>query len=76
MMQSDTPSVAVVMEIAAREGADPTELAPPLNDVIDPDALDALFARSGPADVAGSVSFEYCGYRVEVRSNGRVVVED
>jgi hypothetical protein len=72
--QADEPSVAVVMAVAAREGVDPTELSPPLNDVVDPDALDALFAGSDDESI-GSLTFDYRGYSVEVRSDGRVHVE-
>lgn len=71
--QADTPSVAVVMAVAAREGVDPTELSPPLNDVVDPDALDALFA--GTDDPGSRLSFTYRGYSVEVHSDGHVDVE-
>lgn len=71
-MQADDPSVAVVMVVAAREDADPTELSPPLNDVVDPDALDAVLDG---ADADTAVSFTYQGYEVEVRGDGRVVLE-
>lgn len=68
--------VRIVTEVAAREGVDPAALTPPLHDVIDPDALDALFAstptnrRNGQA----SVSFTYNGYRVTVTGQGEISV--
>ena len=71
--QADEPSVAVVLAVAAREGVDPTDLSPPLNDVVDPDALDAIFAETDAR--GGSLSFTYHGYSVEIHSDGRVHVE-
>ena len=69
------PSIAVVEAVAAREGVDPRVLDPPLNDVVDGDALDSLFAE----DLAGaeaSVRFTFCDYEVTVDGDGDVVVED
>lgn len=59
-------SEAVIQAIAEETGSDPTEFRP-LGEVIDPDALDALFL-----DTSGSVSFRYEGMEVTVRSNGTV----
>lgn len=73
-----TLSTAVVKAIAEREGIDPLDMDPPLYDVIDPDALNALFAQ--PADVGDArlegVVFEYNGYEVEVTSDGDVHIEE
>lgn len=71
-------TVAIVEKVAAREGVEPTELRPPLHDVIDPDALAAVFAPTERGDdrAAGRVEFDYCGYAVVVRSDGRVRIED
>lgn len=73
-----TLSMAVVKAIAEREGIDPLDMDPPLYDVIDPDALNTLFAR--PADVGDTrpeeVVFEYNGYEIEVTSDGDVHVEE
>ena len=56
-------STAVVDAVTAETGTDATTL-PPLYDVIDPDALDALFqGRDG-----GAVSFDYAGDAVTVRA--------
>lgn len=73
---SDEPSVAVAVAVAARERVDPVELTPPLHDVVDPDALDALFADRDARDQAVSVAFDYCGYRVEISGDGTVDVRD
>jgi len=68
-------SSEVVSAVAAHEGVDETEL-PPLYDVIDPDALDALLSsvQTGGSDQA-SVDFEYAGYRVVVFEDRTVVIE-
>jgi len=64
-----TVSERVIQAIADREGVSPLDISPPLFDAIDPDALDRLYGngRSGT-----SVAFEYSGYRVSVRPDGRV----
>ncbi|QLG63623.1 HalOD1 output domain-containing protein [Halorarum salinum] len=73
---TDRPSLDVVDLIADREGTCPTDLSPPLNSVVDPDALDSLFRSSTREDspAIGAVSFTYCGYDVHVRSDGEVSV--
>lgn len=74
---SAAPSIAVVEAVAAREGVDPVELDRPLNDVLDPDALDRL-VRSYDAQPGASpfeVSFTYYGYSVTVSSSGTVRVD-
>lgn len=68
---SPTPSDVVVKAVAEAASVDPMEL-PPLSDVVDPDALDALFQEQGPSHV----SFGYSGYDVELDSAGTVVVEE
>ena len=60
----------IVEAVARAEGADPTSLVVPLADVIDTDALDALFR-----DGAGRVTFSYYGYTVTVTHAGEVSVE-
>ncbi|WP_342027625.1 HalOD1 output domain-containing protein [Natronobacterium texcoconense] len=59
-------SITVVEEIARREGVDPVDLTPPLHDVVDTDALDALFHTSGLEDANGNptLEFSYHGYRI------------
>ncbi|MFB6194006.1 MAG: HalOD1 output domain-containing protein [Halobaculum sp.] len=52
----------VVERVAAATNSDPTEL-PPLHDVIDAEALNALFVSASP-----TVRFEYAGCAVTVRS--------
>lgn len=67
----------IVRTVADREGVEPTEI-PPLHDVVDPDALNAVFSptRRGTPRNSGRVEFTYCGHEVVVRSDGRVHVGD
>ncbi|MCW8173364.1 HalOD1 output domain-containing protein [Natrialba swarupiae] len=70
------PSLRVVEQVADAEDVTPGSLEPPLNDVVDPTALDRLFE---PTTAAGStrrgrVTFSYCGYDVTVTSDGSVGV--
>jgi len=84
MSQSNTPlqpstsppTAAVIEAVADHEGVDATEL-PPLGTVIDPDALDSLFAYSTDEfpHPKGRVVFQYCGYTIAVHSDGQIVVE-
>lgn len=69
---ADGPSQALLLALAAERDADPAAL-PPLYSVVDADALDGLFGRSELSGdpVNGSVRFDYAGYEVVVRSNGR-----
>ena len=68
--------MAVVTAVAGRAGVDETGL-PPLSEVLDPDALDRLFARpgGGPAGVPDEVRFEYCGVEVVVGADRTVRIE-
>jgi hypothetical protein len=71
------PSLRVVNAVARADGTDPASLEPPLNEVIDPEALDALFGSGTTAVTAqrGRVSFQYCGYDITVDSTGTVDIE-
>lgn len=62
---------AVVSAVADAKGVSPLELRP-LAEVIDPDALDALFAGSRD----GSVVFTYHGFRVHVSGDNQVMVRN
>lgn len=70
------PSVSVVVEVADRKGVDPIELTPPLHQVVDPDALDALVAGPDARDPTMVVTFDYQGYHVEIRGDGSIDVRD
>lgn len=66
----DEASRRVVESVADAAGTAPTAL-PSLTDVVDPDALDALFAGDR---TNGQVTFHYAGYRVTVSADRRVTV--
>lgn len=74
-VETDCQSVsqAVIDAVAAAEDTRPTELTPPLYDVVDPEALDRVFA--GRASV-GKVVFNYNSYEVSVDADGFVTVRD
>ncbi|SDR41457.1 HalOD1 output domain-containing protein [Natronobacterium texcoconense] len=78
---SGTPSQAIIDAVAAREGVDATEIAPPeyepLYSVVNPEALDDLFSTAASeAQRDAVVAFEYEGYDVVVRGDGRVDVSE
>lgn len=73
-VEADSRSVskAVIDAVAAVEGIPPTELTPPLYDVVDPEALQSVFA--GKASM-GKVIFNYNSCEVSVNADGYVAVE-
>ena len=75
-------SFEVIRAVAEREGVDPIDIEPPeyepLYDVLNPEALDALFEprEGGIPRGSGQVEFTYCGYEVVVESDGSVELRD
>ena len=75
------PSQTVVEMVAREEGVSPEKLCPPqyesLHDVVDPEALDSLFAETirGDDRGPGSIAFTFCGYDITVDADGTVEVE-
>ncbi|WP_049920117.1 HalOD1 output domain-containing protein [Halobiforma nitratireducens] len=75
-------SFEVIAAIAEREGVDPTDIEPPeydaLYDVVNPEALDSLFAprEDGTPRGQGQIEFRFCGYDVVVTSEGDVDVTE
>jgi hypothetical protein len=63
-------STAVVRAVSAVEGREPSSI-PPLTDVLDPDALDVIFASqyNGEPRVGGRISFVYSRCRVSVEND-------
>lgn len=76
--EGSTVSEAVVEAVADAENISASDVRPPLYEVIDPDALDDLFAaRFSTVDrTNGRIVFPYCGYEVTVYGNGEVTVGD
>ena len=68
------PSITVRIQeaIAERKQSEWSD-CPPLYDVIDPDALEKLFAPTqAGTERHGTVTFQYCGYQVTVNSDRTV----
>lgn len=66
-------SQAVVETVADAKGVSPLDVRATLNDVVDVDALDAIFRRqSGGAHCDARVSFAYADCDVTVYSHGFV----
>jgi hypothetical protein len=78
VVSGEKPSEAVIRAVSEAEGVPSTALAPPdypsLHEVIDPEALNALFETrtDGTGRQPGRVSFQYCGYEVQLTSDGEV----
>lgn len=70
------PSTLLVMAVAEIAETDPLEQLP-LNDAIDPEALDNLF--HGGIGSSGSemdkISFNYAGYRVTLHRDGEMIIQ-
>jgi hypothetical protein len=73
---TDAPSAVVVKAVAAVDDRGVGELDP-LFDVVDPEALDALFepTRRGGQRDAGTVAFPYHGYEIRVRADGTIEID-
>lgn len=75
-------SYEVITAVAEREGVEPTDIEPPeydaLYEVVNPEALDSLFAprENGANRTTGSIEFDYCGYHIVVTSDGEVDISD
>jgi len=74
----ESPSESVVRAVSEATETDPLQM-PRLGDVIDPDALDALFLTDSAwaeadGDGEGTVAFRFGGCDVTVHADGRTVV--
>lgn len=70
----DQPSAALVDVLARVEGVDPLDVDP-IHDSLDPEALNALFARRNGNGATGSVTVTMGEYRVSIEEAGRIVAE-
>lgn len=64
------PSTALVWAVADARAVDPTDL-PPLYDIVDADALDALVR-----DQDVTMTVEYQGFRATIHGDGRLELLD
>ncbi|WP_227380723.1 HalOD1 output domain-containing protein [Haladaptatus halobius] len=72
---STDPPLSVLIREAIVARTETTDCEP-LYDVIDPDALEALFASTQrDTDRTGSVTFQYCGYQVTVFSDRTIDID-
>jgi len=79
MVQTQTATVPVdnvtnevIKTVAEIKDVDPLEVTPPLYEVIDPDALESLFANDR---TLGKVIFNYSDCEVSVFSDGYISVK-
>lgn len=63
---------AVVESIAKAEGTEPTELNPPLEEVIDPATLESFIANN---QTLGKIMFNYDRHEVSIFTDGYVSVK-
>lgn len=68
-----TASETVLDAVAAAERTNPSDLAPPLYSVVDPEALDVLVESL--SDRTGWVEFVYRGHRVTIDGSGVIDVQ-
>jgi hypothetical protein len=73
MNQPDSVAVQILRAVATVEGTSPRDVEPPLQDVLDGDAVGRLIGHDGAGSV--SVLFEYAGHEVEVTGAGRIYVD-
>jgi len=75
-IDTGSPSVRLLETVAAIRDTDATELAP-LDQYIDPDALNAIFEPTqSTAGTHGSLSFGYEGLLVIVHSDGEIELRE
>ncbi|WP_226480219.1 HalOD1 output domain-containing protein [Natrinema amylolyticum] len=72
MSKTVPTSIRVVQGVAAYEDVEPIDLEPPLHEVVDTDALDALFRSTHDSSVA--VEFTYRGTHVRIDDSGEIEV--
>lgn len=73
----NSPTIAVVTAVAEEADVDPVTIEP-LNEVVDPEALDNIFASMSypQGSPNASIEFTYQNYRILVKANGRGYLYD
>lgn len=72
----ESPSMTIINALATAMDVEPTEL-PPLFEIVDPDAIDALFSNNGgDTESAAMLSFNHRHWNVFVNADGRIRVCD
>lgn len=73
--EDESPTTAVVRAVARAKGCDELTLDPPLATVIDPDALEQLFARTSMLNGENiTLTFRYVDHEVTITGDGTVDV--
>lgn len=70
---AESITIALIHELAAHAEVDPIRLSPPVNTVIDLDALEALFTSGNDSYVC--VEFQYSGHTVIIEGDDDVQIE-
>ena len=73
MNKLEDPIPQIVDAVAEVEGVEPITLDPPLAEVVDPDAVEALVEDSTASDL--EVRFVYRGHDVVVDASGHVQID-
>ncbi|MDJ1432257.1 HalOD1 output domain-containing protein [Halostagnicola sp. A-GB9-2] len=72
----DSVSVQIANEVAAHEGIDPVDVSPPLHNVVNTSALDALFDPTiAGHQRTGRVTFAYRGHTVVIENNEGIEID-
>lgn len=74
-MDAHVPSYRVVEAVARKEGVSPGELSPPLFNVVDPEALDALVQDDVDSNTGEvKIEFTYLDYVVRIENGPTVSI--
>ncbi|ELY34215.1 HalOD1 output domain-containing protein [Halalkalicoccus jeotgali] len=65
-------TTAIIEAIAAAEDTDPMDLDVRISEVVDPDALNTLFAST--SDRSGQFTFELAGYLICLSATGEITL--
>lgn len=71
---ADTVTDKIVTHISGRKDTAPEDLAPPLYEAIDPEAIAQLFQPTHHGQRRGQLTFTYHGYTVEIASDGDIQI--
>lgn len=66
----------IALAVSEATGTPPEELRPPLYELVNPDALEALVRPRGERDFDGSIAFEAYSCTITVDGDGAVEVEN
>ena len=73
-MPPETLSEKIVTSVAETEGIDAADLHDPLYTAVNPDALEALFARPASENGVKHVTFQYHGYEITIDADRTISI--